>query len=434
MFVVVLLSTIALIVAITLCERIRAVYSTSKSVQKRLKRISQLISLHNWENAEKELDAIRDGKKAGKETALFEVQIFRGKGQLQEALAVVESKKRLFPEELLFRFEEGKIFLALERAEEALDCFHVCAPILRGEDALFSLASALCMGGHYQESLDTLIPLLQTTQNGCLFSLAGDAQFELRHFSEAITSYTQALKLECKTHHVFLQLGHAYRRFGNLLEAEKIFRTLLDKNSLDIDATLGLGACMQERGQHHKALLIYQTLLSTQDSRLFYQAAYAALRIQKYRFAEECLLEVLQTQAPDPQTLSWLGICLEKQKKWQEAEQLYSKLIRMFPDRPEGYRAMAWMFGVGLTQTISSSQGMNFAHRALKLKNDLISWEIFSACAAREGQFEKAYQIQIALAQHDTDAKARIRRQQVLRTLRKKTPLGDSQVLRTQVA
>lgn len=434
MFITIVLLTLGFVTIITLRDWVTYRRTSTKSVQKILKNIGHAVLLNDWEKGEKDLFPLLEQGRGGKEGALFEIQILRGRGRLHEALQKTEISSRLFPEELLFRLEEGQILLELNRAQEALEAFQVCAPILRGESDFLALATALCQAGEPQQGLDILHAFLPKTHNGHMFALAGDALYDLKLFREAISHYKHAIELGCTTHHVFVQLGHAFRRLGNLSESEKIFRELLDMGGQDIDATLGLGACLQERGHHNKALLIYQTRLATKDLRLTHQAAIAALRCKKYRFAETYFFEVLQQQQPDPQLLSYYGLCLEHQKKWQEAEQIYLKFIQLFPSEPQGYRALAWMFGVGLSQTVSLTQGVDFAHRALKLKNDPLSWEILSACAARTGQFEKAYQIQLSLSKNDKDAPTRARRQQALRTLRKRTPLGDTQVLRTQVA
>jgi tetratricopeptide (TPR) repeat protein len=434
-FISITLLTLGIVAFITIHDWVMR-RATAKSIQKLLTRVEQSISLQDWEKAEQELAQLLEKGKAGKEAYLLEIKILRGKGSLHEALQKVAVQSRMFPEELLFRLEEGKVLLELNRTQEALTAFQVCAPILRGESDLVSLASALCKAGHPQECLDALAPYLKHSLNGQMLGLAGDAFYELKLFSEAIIHYRKALDLGYKTHQLYVQLGHAYRRYGNLTNAEKTFRNLLEKDAGDSDATLGLGACLQERGQHNKALLIYQASLvvHTKDLRLLHQAAYAALRSKKYRFAEVYFFEVLRQQEADPSTLAYYGFCLESQKKWQEAEQTYLKLVQLFPNYYQGYRALAWMFGVGLSQTLSHTQGLNFAHVALKLKHDPISWEILSACAARTGQFDKAYQIQLALSKQDKASDARARRQQTLRTLRKKIPLGDTQVSRTQVA
>lgn len=433
-FISFVLLTLALIGTISLHDWVKTRRLSSRSIQKKLKRISQALSLQEWEQAEKELVPLLENGKGGKEAALFEIRILRGLGKLQEALEKIHAKSRLYPEELLFCYEEGLILLKLNKPHEALNAFQACSSILRGESDLFYLASALFQTGAPKECFDLLNPLLTTTQNGHLAALAGDALYELKAFSEAIARYNLALELGCTTHHVFAQLGHAFRRLGNLSEAEKIFRGLLEKDPHDIDATLGLGACLQERGHHHKALLIYQSALATKDLRLFQQAAIAALRAKKYRFAEAYFAEVLHKQGDDPHLLSCYALSMEHQKKWQEAEQIYLKLIQLFPAYPQGYRALAWLFGVGLSQTLSPEQGMHYAHLALKLKNDPTSWEILSACSARVGDFEKAYTIQLSLSKQDLDPQTRARRQQALRTLRKKMPLGDLHILRTQVA
>jgi tetratricopeptide (TPR) repeat protein len=434
-FITIVSFTFALITLISLRDWIIS-RSASRSLQKKLRLISQLISLQDWEKGEKELKILLEKGKGGKEAKLFEIQILRGNGLLQEALHKAEIQSRMFPEELQFRLEEARIHLAMGKPHAALAAFQVCAPILREESDLVSLASALCQGGYPQESLEILTPLLNTTQNGQVAGLAGDALYELRQFKEAIECYTNAIACGHQTHHILVQLGHAFRRYGNLAEAEKIFKGLLEKDGADQEATLGLGACLQERGHYHKALLIYQAALTAlpQNVLLLYQAALAALRAYKFRVAETYFFEFLKTQKADPHTLSFYGLCLEHQKKWQEAEQVYLKLIQQFPETHYGFRALAWMFGVGLSQTVSLNQGLSYAHRALKLKNDSLSWEILSACAARTGDFEKAYQIQLSLAKYDTDPHARTRRQQVLRTLRKKAPLDFHQVVRSLVA
>jgi tetratricopeptide (TPR) repeat protein len=435
-FISIALLTLGFVAILTLRDWVATGSPSSKVVQKSLKRVAQLISLQDWEKAEKELLPFLENGKGGKEAYLLEIQILRGRGLLQEALHKTVIQSRVFPEELLFRFEEGEILLKLERAKEAVAAFQVCAPILRGEAPLFSLASALYQCSYPKECLEVLDPLLSSTQNGLIAATAGDALYELKFFPEAIARYTQAIALGCKTHHIFIQLGHACRRFGNLSKAEKIFRGLLEKDLHDIDAALGLGACLQERGLHNKALLIYQAALAKtpQEVRLLHQAASAAFRTKKYLVAENYFLALSQQQEPDPQILSYYGLCLEHQKKWQEAEQIYLKLIQLFPADYQGYRALAWMFGAGLSQTLSQNLGMDCAHRALKLKNDPLSWEILSACAARIGQFDKAYQIQLSLAKQDKDTQTRTRRQQALRTLRKKMPLGNHLIVRTQVA
>lgn len=436
MFTLIALLTLLLIAFITFCDWIRAPRFSSRSIQKTLKIISQAISLSDWIRAEKELFPLIEAGKGGKECLLYYLQVLRGTNRLEEAYSLVIQAARNFPEDLLFRLEEGHILLQMKRAQEALQAFQVCSPILRGETDYCLLASAFYQAGNHQKCLELLEPWLQSTQNGEILQLAGDVLMEQKQFKEAIELYIRAHTLGHQTHHLCVQLGHAFRRLGNLAESERLFKELLEKDPNDLLATLGLGACLQEREHYQKALLIYQSnsAWAMHDPRLMKEAGICALKSHQFNFAEKYFYTVLQKEEPSPSLLSYYGYSLEGQKKWQDAEQTYLKLIQLFPSSPYGFRALAWLFGVGLSTTLSNEQGLHFAYAALKLKNDLVSMEILSACQARAGYFTKAYQIQELLSRHDQDPAARLRRQEALRKLRNNLPLDGHHVTHAHVA
>jgi tetratricopeptide (TPR) repeat protein len=496
------------IVFVAMYDWIYYVRPSPRFVQKTLKHVSQHISIQAWECATKQLQPLLENGKGGKEGALYEIQILRGKGQWEEALVKLKLAHATYPEERLFYLEEGSILLKLDKCPEALAAFQLCVSLMRQSD-LLDYATALLRTNQPQACLEVLARISHTfsdsshtlhddlavqmdeavllehcphpseqqsqsaerrsvqkkcekcglarishtfsdsshtphddlasqeatSQDGALVALAADAFYEMKQFQNAIDLYRHAIAIGNASHRILIQLGNAYRRLGNLAEAEKMFQILLHKDPSDIEATLGIGACLQERGQYTKAFLVYQTGLSwSRELRLLFQAAYTALRTKRYTQAERYFFEVLQRHEADPQTFAYYGLSLELQKKWQEAEQHYLKLITLFPSSPHGYRALAWMFGVGLSQTIDQEAGLHFAYKALKLQDDPISLEILSACAARNGHFDKAYQIQLALAKQDKDPKAHMRRQQALRTLRKKMPLYDELIVRSRVA
>lgn len=435
MFTVIALIIFAFVGYITIRDWIHIPRFSSNSIQKSIKAASQHVLLGNWQEAHELLSPLLEKGRRGKETTLLHIQVLRGTRCLKEALAEVTEAARRYPEELLFRMEEGLILLEMDQPTVALEAFKVCAPIMRGESDALTLATALNRAGHSIQAFELLEPWIKTTQNGELLALVGDTYYERKQFQDAIQYYFHAFELDHKTHQVFTQLGHAYRRLGNLGESEKIFRTLLEKNPADLIATLGLGACMQERGHFQKALLVYQSngAWEKKDPRLMKEAGLCALRTKKYAYAEHYLFEVLQN-TPEASTFAYYTLALENQNKWQEAEQVYLRIIQLFPSYPHGYRALAWMFGVGLTRTLSQEQGISFACIALKLKNDPSSWEILSACEARVGNFERAYYIQMKLVTEGESREARIRRQRALRNLRNHHPLDGHHVTRSLVA
>ncbi len=436
MFVTIALVTLALVLYLTIRDWIRSPLLSPKIVRKVIKQASELIALGDWARAEKLLFPLLEKGKGGKEVALLEIKVLRKSGVIEKALSKAIEGGRTYPEDLLFRLEEGFLLLELDRPKEALAAFQVCAPILRREEEILAHAAALHKSGRSDEATELLHPRLHSTQNGDWISLLGDIYFHRKEFTEAICAYQRVVELGHPSHYLFIQIAHAYRRLGNLSEAEKIFHSLLDNDPIDLPATLGLGACLQERGHYHKALLIYQSTeaWTSKDPQLLKEAGICALRTEKYAYAERYFFELICSEEPDSFYYAYYGLALEGQQKWQEAEQIYIRLLQLFPSYPHGYRALSWMFGVGLTRTLSNEQGLSYAHVALKLKGDLISYEILSACEARVGNFDRAYTIQTYLAEQDKTTDARSRRRQSMRTLRNHHPLEGHQVVRSLVA
>ncbi|MFN0065119.1 MAG: tetratricopeptide repeat protein [Chlamydiales bacterium] len=436
MFIAFVAVTLALISYLAIRQWARTLRLSSATVQNTLGEISRHISLEEWDLAASKLIPLLENKKGGKQAQLFHIQILRQEKAYTKARNLVLQAMRDYPEELLFRLEEAKILLKLGEYQEALEAFHFCSPILRTESDICAIAEAYLRCGYPTQCFDMIEPWLAHTKEGKFFALAAWAHFSLKDFGKTIAYTQQALELGYRTHKLMIQLGHAYRRYGNLAGAEQLFRSLLEKDAMDIAALLGLGACFQERGLYQKALLLYQAgpLWKKKDNRLLAEATLCALNIERYSHAEEYLQLLLEKEEPTSKILSYYGYCLEKQKKWQEAEQSYLRLIQTFPSDPNGYRALAWMFGVGLTQTLSKEQALNFAHIALNIHADALTWEILSACEARIGNFSRAYEIQKFLSEHDQDRESRTRRQGALRRLRQQTPLTDDQIIHILVA
>jgi len=428
--------TLALIIYLSLRHWTRGQSPIARHAKKSLAEASRLLALKQWEEAKAYVLPYLHHTKHTQKAHLYYAQATRGLRRFDEALNCVRYAIRLFPEELLLRLEEGKILLDLEQPQEALEAFRVCSPILRQDSDILSLADALLKAGYAEACWDLISERSATTQHAQLKVLAAEALAKIGRLHDAIEFYNQAVELGERSHRVLNQLGHVYRRFGNLHAAETLFRSLLEKDPADVDATIGLGVCMEERGQYQKAFLIYQSghAWEKKDHRLIKQAALAALHIHKYAYAEAYLAELIHTHLASATLWSYYGYSLEKQQKWQEAETIYLSTVEKFPSHVHGYRALAWMFGVGVSVSVTSEQGLCYAHTALKLLPDNISWEILSASEARAGNFIRATQILHTLLDSEQNILKRSQLQEALRRLRKEHPLDDSLVARALVA
>ena len=129
-------------------------------VRKRLHKINENIALEEWERAEALLTTLLEKNKGGANAVLAHVRVLRGKGEAEKALMVAIEESHKYPEELLFRLEEGKILHSLGRSKEALLAFQVCEPILHNENDCYHYAAALFNDGHYPACLKIIEPFI----------------------------------------------------------------------------------------------------------------------------------------------------------------------------------------------------------------------------------------------------------------------------------
>jgi tetratricopeptide (TPR) repeat protein len=409
---------------------------SQKSIEEAQQKVAQEIALGNWESAAKELKFLQKKQLGGAETALLNVQILRGNKQLIDANKFIDESLLIYKHNFALFREKGKVLLERGEPFEALKAFKQCEPVLRSEEDMLDLTTALFQTGDVDGAWYYLQDIITDTNSGPLLALAGDCHFYLGEYQKAIAFYHRTQEAGWNNYQVLSRMGHSLRNIGKIDAAEDYFRQILQKDPTDVASTLGLGACLEARERYEEALLIYQTgkAWDVGDQNILRQAGICAVYTNKYTFAELYLRESLKRGAKSPQGLAFLGYSLERQQRWQEAEKIYIKLVEEYPDQIAGYRALAWLYGVGHSTELSSEEGLLMARRALELQPDSASWEMLSACEARTGNFKKAHNIQERLSSQTKDESTRLRRCRSMRTLRKKLPLDEEHVVRALVA
>ncbi|MFT4551643.1 MAG: tetratricopeptide (TPR) repeat protein [Chlamydiales bacterium] len=398
--------------------------------------VAHQIALANWEAAAKQLKPLQKRRLGGAETAILHVQILRGNKQLSEAISFIEESLDFYQHNFALIRERGRLMLETGDPLEALKAFKQCEPVLRSEEDMLDLTTALFQTGDVDTAWYYLQDLVKVTSSGRLLALAGDCHFYLGEYQKAIAYYQRTQDTGWNNYQVLSRMGHSLRNIGKIDKAEDYFRQILQKDPADVASTLGLGACLEVREQYEEALLIYQTgkAWDVGDQNILRQAGICAVYTKKYTFAELYLRESLKRGGKSPQTLAFLGYSLEHQQRWQEAEKIYIKLVEEYPDQIAGYRALAWLYGVGHSTEMDAEQGLAMARRALELQPDTASWEMLSACEARIGNFKTAHNIQERLSSQTRDETTRLRRCRAMRALRKNMPLDEQHVVRALVA
>ena len=411
-------------------------YPSKQTLNTLLQDVSQKVAITQYDAALKQLKPLIQNHPKNEGVIVLHAQILRGTRELTAARAVLDEAIRSHPDSLRLVYERGRTALEQGVNEQALQDFQACSRIMRDENAALDLATALARTDRLSEAWEAVEPYAMESSNGRLLALAGDCQFHNKNYQLALGFYQQAQHYGWSNQQILARTGYCLKEAGNLLEAERFFRSILAYDSSDLTATLGLGSCLESRGQFDRALMIYQggQAWDDGDPLILRQAGLCAVYSKRYAFGELYLSEAVQRGAGSPQALAFLGLCFEAQEKWEQAEKVYLELTETYPDHVAGYRALAWLYGVGLTQSLSSEQGLMVADRALQMMPDAIGWELVSACEARAGNFTKAHSIHEHLTQQAKDKPTQRRRRQAMRALRKKVPLGASDLPREFVA
>ena len=400
------------------------------------KAAQEYLALGNCELALESLKPLLKTPLSDSTTCLLYAEVLRGTGQLEAARELIEKGLQKYPDQLKLVQEKARLLLASGQSEESLNCFRQCQTVIRSEADILDFACALYETERVHEAWQYLKELVIQSCNGRLLALAGDCQYHWKNYELAIDFYQQAKHYGWATHPMLARAGHCLQNIGDLPEAERCFRTILERDSKDVMATLGLGNCFETKELYERALLVYQSGQAWDSGHppLLRQAGICAVHTGQFAYAELYLKQAVANGASSPKALAFLGYALEKQEKWAESEQVYLDLVEQYPDHGAGYRGLAWLYGVGLSEQTDQKSGLHYAETAVKLMPDDASWELLSACEARAGNFGRAHSIQEQLSSQPCDRHTRVRRRHAMRSLRKKIPLDSHHVYRVLVA
>lgn len=415
-------------------------YWFSKKKNKLFKEIAYHISLEEWELAEKKILSLLSKKSYRYQVLLSYARVLKETQRIEEALLILEegllSRKK---EEKLFYLEQAHCFVALKQYDKALPLFYKTQDIFLDVKDYVAFSKSLLMLFKPIEAMRVLNCIKERLIYFDQKLLMGDIYFVLKDYENALFWLEEALKLS-QDFSIDLnkKLGLTYRKLKLYEKSKKIFQVLIKHNPYDFETLFNLGLCEEEQKNYKKALLIYQEsyLWKKNNPVLMKHGGECAFFEKNYLLAKRCFEQLLkQDKVAFQNSFIWIkyAFCLESLGEWKQAEEVYVFITRKFPYCIEGYEALSWMYGVGLSTDITLQVGLFYARHFVQLKKDKISLEILSACEARAGNFKKAYEIQSLLISYDTSKEEQKRRQKVLRNLRQNLPLDNEHLNRTYI-
>lgn len=396
----------------------QALGSYTQASLQQFHKIKALIEDKNYFEAQTLLTPLLKKKNAKKEAFIYQIQIYHGTGKLEEAYEMslkFQKKWKL----KTFQLQEAISLLLLDRNEEAATTFMTCQDILEKESEKFYFATALYRIERFNEALSILRPYQYITKEPKLAALVASCMIKLEKYDEVVGYLTSMLQ-EQENFLLQTQLAEAYLYLEEIPVAIVLFEKLYQSNSSTLLVLLGFATCLEKIGEYKKAISLLQSsqFWETQEPSVLNQAIYPLLYLHKYSEAEVLLKNMLSQKPGEIALLAELGLCLEKQDKFQEAEDIYLQILEKEPNNLPSMQFLVWLRTQSLSQKISIEKALEMAHKMVHISPQIAHWELLSLCEALAGNFQFAIKILLSLLQQDQNVGSRVRRQRIIRQLK----------------
>jgi tetratricopeptide (TPR) repeat protein len=160
----------------------------------------------------------------------------------------------------------------------------------------------------------------------------------------------------------------AYQAYeaGDDAAASRLYRQVLQADSRNVDAWLGLAAVAARQDKTDEAVAHYQHALTLEPRNSTAQAGLVTLLGQANPVEAESRIKTLITQQPDAADLhAALGNVYADQNQWPNAQQAYFQAFYLDPNRAE----YAFNLAVSLDQLHKPDLALDFYQKALALAN-----------------------------------------------------------------
>jgi tetratricopeptide (TPR) repeat protein len=162
---------------------------------------------------------------------------------------------------------------------------------------------------------------------------------------------------------IYPLLNNAYLAYrgGKLEQAQQQYLKVLNLDSNNTDALLGLGVIAQHRGEDNVAAHYYARVLALDPRNAVANAGMSALTNDDNR---ESRLKILLNEQQNSSSLHFaLGNFYAEQSRWSEAQQSYFNAYKLAPDHAE----LAFNLAVSLDRLGQKKAAAQYYRRALQL-------------------------------------------------------------------
>lgn len=201
-------------------------------------------------------------------------------------------------------------------------------------------ASSLFKAGYIQPALEAFLCALQNdSTNWIIHKYIGDCYFRLNKYSKSMESYCLAANYFPQQLELQARLASLYLKFNKLDSAEKVSKTIISIDSVNIDGLRSMGIVKFRQNNIVESQKYFKKLLNLGDSSLVVLNYQGILAYKKYELnnnsedLEDAELYLEKSSKLDPEninTIYYLAICKRKLDKGKEGLLELSRIDSIF--------------------------------------------------------------------------------------------------------
>lgn len=412
MFIAIVGLTLGIVLMLALQQGMGSYYHSSLQ---QFTKIRAQIAAQNYIEAQNMLHSLLKKNCTKKEALLYQIQILQGLGKIEEAYEISRKYRKKWGLKK-FQIQEAISLYLLDRNEEAIAAFFDSQEQLENEKEKLYFALALHRINRWADALSILRPYQFTSKEPKLTSLIVDCLIKLEKYIEAVGYLTSLLQNQENFMHQ-TQLAEVYLCLEEIQTALPLYEQLYQMNPNHISVLLGYSNCLEKIGDHNQTIFILRNspFWDYFEPNIALQAVRTLMHLEEYYQAEKIIKKLFSHKICDCYLLSQLGICLQRQEKFHEAEEIYLQILEQDPNHLMGLKFLVWLKSKDLTQKISMEKALEMAHKLTQISPEANHFELLSMCEALSGNYDYAIKILTQILETDATLTSRVRRQRLIR-------------------
>lgn len=262
-------------------------------------------------------------------------QSYSAKGELKEALGLLNSIENFQEYIVEYYLTKASIFSQLKNSDNAIKFFKMALEYTSRDE-----------------------------RDEIYMDIATEYQYK-GEYRAAIAILEEAIKVNPKNEVALYELAYCYDFIGEFDKAIESYHNFINSDPYSFTAWYNLGNIYSKVEDWKRAIDAYEFSIAIDDdfTLAYFNLGNAYLSTDAYEKAEACFLKCIQHDKDDAYSYCYLGECYEQQNRISDARLCYEKALEIFPNLAD-----AWL-GLGILYDLedNTQKGIPLLEKAIEI-------------------------------------------------------------------